>query len=788
MSSKKRNKINRRKNNTPSYETLEERRVLATLLGYDGAGGLTVQITSNDDAAVIDVASNGNVTVNGSQDLSTTELGTQSANFADLRSVTVTGGLGIVRQAATFNGDFSNANGANLQSINVTRVGDVHFNGNYELAGNLNVEMDLVSGIVSGGSLNDNATGQIKVNGTTNIVANNGQVLLDNAANDFVGAVDVTSDNSVTMRDVNDIQFSDVTLGGSLIVTAGGTVSDATDSNINVAQDGRFVAENILLGDTANDVVNFNRFNATATDRIELSEDSTVILLDIDTDYLVVKTQQGIYDGRTTDINVRQVATFEASSQIRIGENGTDTFNAGSVNFKSSGHVHIWEDGVMSLSSANTASTVDLFSNNGIYDGGVASLNVIGQAGFQSGGDIILGDTATDEINVGSVHFFTLGDFNYSEDSDIFIVETKNQARRMFLSTDFEILDADNARINVERIASFDADRVNVGDQSTDQFNAGSVTFRTDGQFRLFENSDLNISGFNSADSTQINSTGDITAEFLSANDEGARLEVATVGAFDGQNITLGTGLNDLFQFGAVQLNTPGVATVAEDSDMLITGSSTVGELNLMSPGAINDSSVSQLNVFGIANLTADSVMLGDFADDVFNAQSVTVNVTNNVMITENSGLNLDGTNRAGSMNLIANGTVTDSLAADTIVTGNFNASGTLINLGSQATDNLEIGSLTFNSTLNTNVTTDSGIFLFGDSFAGDQLLLTADGNIFDDANASTRVQNRADFEGIDVVIGETATDCFDILSGGADDVTVVTSGQFNSFTLGCPS
>ena len=179
--------------------------------------------------------------------------------------------------------------------------------------------------------------------------------------------------------------------------------------------------------------------------------------------------------------------------------------------------------------------------------------------------------------------------------------------------------------------------------------------------------------------------------------------------------------------------------------------------------------------------------MIGESTDDTFNAASVTLNSTGNVDVTEDSGLNLAGVSSAANLRLVAAGNLTDSLTAETRVAGLLDVTGGLVNIGSEDTDILEMGTLRFtSSTANTFITADSDINLVGSSSAADRLLLTTTGDIRDNATAEVLAQNQAVFQGVDVIIGELATDCFDIINGGTANLFVLASGVDNVNVGGC--
>ncbi|MEL7497974.1 MAG: hypothetical protein AAFN77_10215 [Planctomycetota bacterium] len=766
---------------TTCYEALESRQLLAALVSYNaGSGELSIDLTDNNDAAIVDVSA-GNISVNGSIDLDSSSGGVLTAAADDIRRITVNGDVTKANQRVELNGDMSNVAGRDLTTVTIDAVNRVDIAGDYQLSNRLDVRL-----VGTGGEINDGDTGRIRVAGETDIRANRNDIVLNNGNNDFAGPVLVsnTEGASIVFADENDFVLASVFASGDLQVFSVGNISDSTDATISVDGVGRFNGASVNFGNDVGDTINFGSFQAISTGDVFLSESSNVVLTNVDAQNLTITTSEGIFDSRLSNIDVEQLATFNGTSRIRIGENGTDTFNAGSVNFNSVGHVHIWEDSGTSIVGSNTAASMNLYSTGDITDADTASINVEMISGFEAE-NVLLGDTETDEFNTGSLYFYTPGDFNVSENSSTQITETKNEAQRLFLTSTGAITDAVTARTNVQLLAQFTADSVNIGDQVTDEFNAGSVTFDTVGQFQFSEDSATNIVGNNSAGNIGVTSVGDITNVY-NVDGNGATITVDTVASFSGANIDLGNEVNDTLNFDALQFNSVGDVSIAEDSDMVLTLANTANSAILQSTGTIEDVSTALINVVSVTQFVGTSVTIGDFETDQFNAGTLSVQSAGAVFITENSDLVLTGTNRAAAMTLVSSGNIIDAPEADTVVTGNLNLTGSLLNLGNEATDVLTFGSLTFDSTGNTNVTSDSDIELRGNSQTGDILLLTATGNITDFEQARTEVVTRAIFEGVDVIIGDLADDCFDILNGGAANLFVTSTGT-NDVTVDCP-
>ena len=773
---------NRRRSSALSYENLEDRRLLATVVSFDsGTGELSVGMTGNNESAAIGIT-NGNVSVNGDEDVDPSTPGTQSVVYTAVRSIFVDGDEARTNQQVTLNSDYSNANGARIQSIAIQDVNAIIVAGEYDIAASL-----MVSLVASDGGFGDGPLGRIGVGGNSLFDLGDNDLLLDNSDHDFVGIVDITNsgtDRFAAISDATDIEFGDVFVSGELVANAAGAITDSSGSTFRVLGAGIMTADSVVFGDDPDDSIRFGQFNSTTLGLTSLTSDADVFLGDIRAENLTVISPNGIYDGRTTNIDVDSLAQFDGTTRIRIGDNGTDTFNAGSLNFNSGGYVNIYENSGTLLTGSNTALNLDLVSEGDITDDATAQTNVTNVSGFEAQ-NVVLGDESTDEFNTGALYFFAFGDFSINEDSGIHIIETKNQSQRLFLTSTATITDADDAQVTVELLASFTAASVNVGNTDTDSFNAGSVQFETAGQFSLNENSDTNLVGMNSALTSLIASDGIITNVYAGPGSAGTSLEITNVASFTGEGIFLGDQDNDSLNFGSIHLVSTGLASVAEDSATHFTFDSVVADLNMMSVGRITDALTGSLNVNGIAKMKGASILVGETATDEFNAGSITVDAAGSVTVTEDSSLNLHGINRANSMTLVADGLVTDSLEADTQVTNLLSLTGTLINLGSETTDILESGALTFNSTGNTNITSDAHVLLSGTSFAGDQLILSSVGNLEDASTADTQVQNRATLSGVDVIIGELATDCFDILNGGAANLTVNASGTEN-VVVGC--
>ena len=110
----------------------------------------------------------------------------------------------------------------------------------------------------------------------------------------------------------------------------------------------------------------------------------------------------GIFDGRATNINIAGNASLTGNAAIRLGEHGTDTFNAGSLTFQTSGHAHFFEDSGTLLVGDSNARTLNVTSLGDVTDNATATLTTLFSTGLQ-GDNIILGD-GDSSVNLSLIH------------------------------------------------------------------------------------------------------------------------------------------------------------------------------------------------------------------------------------------------------------------------------------------------------------------------------------------------------------------------------------------------
>jgi hypothetical protein len=206
-----------------------------------------------------------------------------------------------------------------------------------------------VAALITTGSLELNSQGSITqsgaltITGTTDIRAA-GDVTLDHAGNDFVGAVSVKNGNNVALTDKNGIDLGKSTVNGNLDVTSSGGLSDIGDLTV--------YGTTTLAAGAGNNITlsNNNDFN-------------TVIITN--TDNVVLIDKNGINFGTSNISGTLQVTAgglidFTGTGASTVGALGLTT-TAGGINDSGSGSLTV--TGATGL-AAGAGNNITLNNNN----------------------------------------------------------------------------------------------------------------------------------------------------------------------------------------------------------------------------------------------------------------------------------------------------------------------------------------------------------------------------------------------------------------------------------------
>ena len=247
--------------------------------------------------------------------------------------------------------------------------------------------------------------------------------------------------------------------------------------------------------------------------------------------------------------------------------------------------------------------------------------------------------------------------------------------------------------------------------------------------------------------------SGNITDSATAVIDVTGNVDFHTTGS-----VTLGEQATDSTNFGSLSFTSAGQVEISEDSATQLTGANSADVLNLASAGDLTDSSGS-LNVTGHANLTADSILLGDAAGDSVQFGSLEFHSTGDVGISETGDLSLSGDSSGNNVELVSAGSLgisatlsaagfVDLDAVDTVsLTGAIEADGLVaIDAGNQvdldgdisgsvaaAADSVTVGGTTAPNlvTIDGGILANSGIAISGagNIILGATALLNSDAN-----------------------------------------------------------
>ena len=666
--------------------------------------------------------------------------------------------------------------------------------GNLTDASGTDIEIGTTSSMTtkagSGGSIRlaDNAGDTLDIGGASTFVSDDAITIAEAGTVDL-GTLNLTATTkNATVFEDADMELNTISVA-SLDLDADGNITDATGATITVTG-----ASNI----TAN-------VNGGSVGSISLA------------------------DNATDTLDIDGAASFDADDAITIAEAGTVTL--GDLSLKATTkNATVFEDEDMSLATINVAS-LDLDADGDITDVAGSSVTVTGASNLTahanggSLGSISLADNATDVIDIDGATSFTADDSITIAEAGSVKLGTLSLKATTKNATVFEDEDMELGTITV---ASLDLD--------------------ADGNITDTAGATITVTG---ASNITANVNGGSVGSISLADNATDTLDIDGAASFDADDaITIAEA--GTVTLGNLSLKaTTKTATVFEDEDMVL-DTITVEDLALDADGNITDVAGSSITVTGLANMTAHaaggslgSITLADngtdaididgatsfTADDaitIAEAGSVKLGTlsldtsTNNATVFEDEDMEL-GTIGVASLDLDADGNITDAAGSSTTVSGVSNmtahaAGGSLgsISLADNGGDAIDIdgasnftaddaitiaeagsvklGDLSLKATTkNATVFEDEDMSLNTINVAS--LDLDADGNITDVASSSitvTGVSNMtAHAKGASVGsidLADNGTDAIDIVGATSftadDSITIAEAGSVKLGTL----
>lgn len=173
--------------------------------------------------------------------------------------------------------------------------------------------------------------------------------------------------------------------------------------------------------------------------------------------------------------------------------------------------------------------------------------------------------------------------------------------------------------------------------------NFGTVAITTANNVTLVDTTAIVLGASTISGTLSITASGNIT-DSANVSVTGNATFAAGTGA-----ITLGSA-GETTNYGSLTFTTTGAVTIEEDSQTDLTGTLTANSLSLTSSAAIVDANGTSLTVTNDASFNGTSVTLGDNGGDTTNFGSLSFASAGAVTITEDSDMNLAGTNTAGTL------------------------------------------------------------------------------------------------------------------------------------------
>ncbi len=580
-------------------------------------------------------------------------------------------------------------------------------------------------------------------------------ITLGNQAGDTMnfGTLTFNSTGGVSIAEDSATLLFGTSTADSLVLTSIASITNTASASLTVTNNASFSAPSIDLGNQIGDVMNFGTLTFNSAGFVSIAEDSATVLAGTSTaDSLVLTSTASITNAANASLTVTNFASLSGTS-ITLGNQAGDTMNFGTLRFNSAGFVSIAEDSAMVLApGTSTADSLVLSSTASITNAGTpsTSLTVTNNASF-SGTSITLGNQTGDTMNFGTLTFNSTGGVSIAEDSATVLGGTST-AGSLVLSSTASITNAPNTGLAVTNNASFSGSSIDLGNQTGDTMNFGTLTFNSAGLVSIAEDSATVLAGISTADGLVLSSTASI------ANAASASLTVTHNASFSGTSITLGNQAGDTMNFGTLTFNSTGGVSIAEDSATLLFGTSTADSLVLTSVASITNTASASLTVTNNASFSAPSIDLGNQIGDVMNFDTVTFNSAGPVSIAVDSATALAGTSTADKLGLSSTASITNAANASLTVTNNASFSGTSITLGNQAGDTMNFGSLTFNSAGFVSIAEDSAMALAGTSTA-DSLVLGSTTSITNAASTSLTATNNASFSAPSIDLGNQTAD-----------------------------
>ena len=620
--------------------------------------------------------------------------------------------------------------------------------------------------LVAGGDLSG---GQVVSNGPATLEAG-GTITMTNAGNDFAVDLDLTATNA-TIFDSNGFTFGDANIGANLDVTANGDISGSVTDTIIVGGETTLAAGgfNVTLDSPTNDfqgAVNVTGGAVTLTDanHLELGQINATEL-DI--------SAGSIADETGATIAVANQAGFSATGNVTVNNSNNDFQGVVSV---AGSDVTITDTNDLLLQTANVSDDIilntggnleletlniadDLTANvaGNITDSVAAAIDIGDRANLNVNGDITL-----DHNNNQFRGRVDIGGQTNSEASNATIVDNGDLtfedvfvANNLNVTTSGTITNVNNSNIEVGNNATLESDRVIFGNKSGDSIEFERLSLNTTSLADIRQDNDVRLLN-TTAGTLRVTSTGRITNGITS------QINVANDATFSGSSIQIGSQANDQFNANRLNVNSSGTVVIEEASGSTLFGENTARNFELISNGDIVDHDTAAIDVDNLFELEGDSILLGDSLNDQFNAGLLEFVSSGDTSIAEDSRINLFGDSSAANATLSSTNAIVDSTTATTNIAGLATLDALFVILGDASNDELNTGSVNFNTSGNFRMIENSDLSIVGANTAN-SVFMQADGSLTNTENATLNTTASGNFVADGISLGNQVGDQFNV-------------------------
>jgi len=641
---------------TPSADTaIADRGTIQTSL--DGGTGVTITTgatgSQSGDITVTDsitksAGGSATLTLNAAGSLTINNAITSSGNSLDLA---LTAGGGNITQSAsgilTVDGTTTlSASGADITLNQANNFGTVIVTGgdNVTLVDSNALVLgastiDAALSVTAGGNITNSGT--LAITGTTTLNAGGNDITLNQAGNDFTGAVTISNANNVTLVDTNALTIGASTMGGNFNLTANGTINDT--GNISVTGTTTLASgtgNNITLDRAGND---FNTVQVTSGKNVTLRDTDG-----IDLGASTVSGTLGIMaNGSVTNsgaLSVTNATTIAAGAGNNVTlTNGSNDFST--VNITSGNNVAVTDTNALILGASTVSGTLDVNTNGTVTDSGTLAVTGTTTIAADSGNDITLDEAASNFSTVS----ITSGNNVAITDTNGLTLGASTVSGTLGVTANGAVEDSGTLVVTgTTTIAAGAGNNITLDEASSD---FSTISFTSGNNVAVTDINDIIIGASTISGTLNVNTNGTVT-------DSGtlAVTGTTTIAAGTGNNITLDEAASD---FSTVSI-TSGNNVAITDTNALNLGASTVsGTLNVTTNGAITDSDT--LLITGTTTLEAGATndITLDTSTNDFSAVGITS--ANNVTLVDTNTIDLATSTVSGNLNVTANGAITTS-------------------------------------------------------------------------------------------------------------------------------